>query len=447
MIARPQVALLLVLAACSTQDLAPVEPPSPPEAPKPDPCQPLTLAHPEVEMGTDDRPVPPIVDAARLEPFFERAAALLRGRATDHVRIAIYGDSNLTLDYLSGHMRRWLQLTYGDAGHGFVASIKPWGHYKHMDVRHGTSSGWEPYAVTTDPVLDRMYGVSGIAAESLHKHAASWVATAEPGAPIGTRMSSAEVFFLKGKRFGQFDVEVDGTKNRTVDTSGDRPELGVERIEVEDGAHEIRFVAADHLRRTRLLGVAIERDQPGFVVDSYGVGSLNTLSLARPDPNISRPMLERRGYDLVIFATGANDPFTIDRVPGAMAQVIELHREALPGVAMLMLTPADRGMRRTFPGTLKVIAQRELMAREHGIAFWNLFAAMGGPDAMARLHLRGMVKNDYIHYTEKGGDYVGRRLLHAMWSAFDDYLAAHPRAGCDAPPRQEATTKRSREGL
>jgi hypothetical protein len=395
-----------------------------------DACPALPLTPPDIEMGPEDRPVPAIVDLGHLAPFFERTATLLRGRARDHVRIAVYGDSNLTMDYLTGHMRRWLQLRYGDAGHGFVALARPWNHYLHMDVRHGASSGWEKYAITTDPVIDRMYGLSGIAAESLHKDAVSWVATADASAPIGTRVGRADVFFLKGTRFGDFHVDVDGQRRTTVGCSAADTELGVERIELADGPHEVSFIAADPRHRTRLLGVALERAEPGFVIDSYGVGSLNTVSHARQHPEISGAMLRARAYDLIILTTGANDPFTIERVPEAMARVIQLHREALPGVPILMLTPADRGKRRTFAGTLKVIEQRKELARTHGTAFWNLFEALGGPSSMARLYRRGLVKNDYIHFTDKGGEYAAKRLLSALWRGLDAYVAAHPRAGC-----------------
>jgi hypothetical protein len=225
-------------------------------------------------------------------------------------------------------------------------------------------------------------------------------------------------------------VLVDGERLTTLDARAAETSLGVHRIELDDGPHEIRFVAGHRKYRTRLLGVALERSEPGFVIDSFGVGALNSVSQAREDPAINRAMLRARNYDLVIFATGANDPFTIDQVPEAMARLIYRQREALERVPILIITPADRGKQRTLPGTLMVVEQRMALAKQHKTAFWSLFDAMGGKNSMKSLRRRGLAKHDYIHFTERGGEYAASRLTHALWRELDAYLEANPRAGC-----------------
>jgi len=88
-------------------------------------------------------------------------------------------------------------------------------------------------------------------------------------------------------------------------------------------------------------------------------------------------------------------------------------------------------MRRTFPLTLKVAEQRRQLALIEHTAYWDLIEAMGGPNAMADLARRGLVRHDYIHLTRSGGAWVGDRLLFALWRAMGQYLLAHPLAGCD----------------
>ena len=69
----------------------------------------------------------PIVDEAHdLDSFYARVSPVsVRGKAKDHVRIAVYGDSNMTMDFITGSMRRLLQGKYGDGGHGYVAMGRP----------------------------------------------------------------------------------------------------------------------------------------------------------------------------------------------------------------------------------------------------------------------------------------------------------------------------------
>src|SRR5206468_11230976 len=112
-----------------------------------------------------DVAVPPILDAKHtLVPFYERLAELARGRAKHHVKIGMYGDSNLTADAMSGRMRRQLQGRFGDGGHGYVALARPWEWYSHNDIHHdGHWKLWKQVATSTGKVPDGHYGFANIA--------------------------------------------------------------------------------------------------------------------------------------------------------------------------------------------------------------------------------------------------------------------------------------------
>lgn len=403
-------------------------------------CPPARIVMPELAGAPEDPPVPPIVDAERLAPFFERTALLFRGLASDHVRIAVYGDSNLTMDYQTGQMRRSLARGYGDAGHGFVALGRPWSHYQHMDVRHGVG-GFVSYAASTDPAWDQVYGLSGISAESSYGGARAWVATADESSPIGRTASRLAVYYAKGPRWGRFVVRVDGARVAAVDSHAPSLSLGVERIEVADAPHELACIASDPQRPVRLLGATLERSSPGFVIDSFGVGALNSRAHAAEEPSINQAMLRERRYDLVIFATGANDVFTLDEAPSHMRKLVALHRAALPDTPILLLTPADRGLRDTFGPTLRAVEQRVAIAHDNGCALWDQFAAMGGRGSMKRLAERGLVRDDYVHFTQAGGAFMGDRWLFALLTAAKDYLQAHPSAGCEPDRRSETVAR------
>lgn len=442
-------ALVFAIAAsfgCAAPPPAPVPPPAAPPPPRALPapvavkavaepvaptCPALTVELPPVPTSEEDPPLVAIRDAHLLARFFERAARLLRGRADDHVRIAVYGDSNLTMDFLTGQMRRTLQGAYGDAGHGFVSFGRPWSHYKHMDVRHDMKRGWHPFACSTNPTMDRLYGIAGIAAESSSLGAVTWVATAADDAPIGRTASRFDLFHLRGERWGRFEIHVDGAPLRTVDSRAAETGLGVEHFELPDAPHRVEVVARD---RVRLFGLTLERGEPSFVVDSFGVGSMNTASQWREDPELNHEMLVHRKYDLVIFATGANDGFTLDVTPGYLADLIARHRRALPDAPILLVTPADRGKTKTFYQTRLAIEQRREIATENGTALWDMWLAMGGESSMGTFYRRGMAINDYVHFNEKGGRYMGQRMTHALWHALAHHLEAHPRAGCDDGP-------------
>lgn len=370
----------------------------------------------------------PIVRPEALADFYEALARLGHGRATDSVRIAVFGDSNLTMDFTSGRMRRRLQQRFGDAGHGFVALGKPWSHYRHMDVEHDVIGGWKAFAITTSPTGDGLYGLGGIVVENQYQGARTFVATAKADAPVGQAAGRFDLFYLARPHGGDIDVQIDQRTPERVRTAAAEKGLGVRRFEVPDGAHRFEVTAASG--SVRLFGVALERAEPGIVVDSFGVGALNTKTLGRHDPAVFGAMLAARHYDLVVFMTGANDIFTMDAVPPTMKRVLAVVRSALPQASIMMMTPADRGMKQSMKETLAVVDQRRVVAESEAVALWDQFEAMGGQGSMATFVRAKLAFKDAVHFTELGGAFVGDRFVSALLAGFETYVASHPDAGC-----------------
>ncbi len=381
---------------------------------------------------TEDDPEPVAIQwGDRLAAFHEKVARLIRGNARHHIRIAVYGDSNLVADYQTGQMRRRLQERFGDAGHGLVSVGKPWWFYRHMDVQHG-SLGWHCFNVSTDPAFDRRYGLTGIAAESAFGAGAAFVATAPASAPVGRTVDDFEVFYVarKGVSFG---LELDGQALARVESTDDGDGgLGVHRVSTMDAPHKLKILPRGVVR---VLGVALERSgaPPSFIVDSFGVGAMNSRAQATKDPKLETAMLRRRNYDLIIFHTGHNDGFTARETPAALRKIVEMHRAALPNAPILMMTPADRGKQDTLSFTRIAVEQRREIAADLETALWDLWLAMGGRQSMGRFKRRGLAMSDYIHFNEAGGAWAGDRLLAALWRDLQRYATAHPAVGCDPP--------------
>lgn len=440
-LSRSLAPIALVLAGCASRPIepAPAEPPLPepavaeaPPAPTGPICEPLTLDVPALDDSVIAAPDVPLFDPTQggMKTFHERLARLVRGRAKDHVRIGIYGDSNMTMDYIAGPMRRDLQKRFGDAGHGFIAMARPWTHYRHMDVVHEVGAAFTSYAVTTKPTGDGAYGYAGIVGESPAVGAKVRIATAPEDAPVGQRASRFDVFYLTGPRRGRFDVLVDGETHASIDTEAEQRGVGVHRVEVEDGPHAFDSVIRSP-RYVRFLGGVLERKAPGIVVDQLGVGAMSTRCIPLEDPAISAPMLAYRRYDLVILMTGMADIYELDKAPGYVKEVVELHRSAKLDVSFLLIAPPDRGVSHATNKLLTLAKQREALASEIGVAYWDWIAAMGGPTSMMTFIRKAYALPDQIHFTEKGGAWVSRRLTRAILADFARYVRENPRAGCD----------------
>jgi hypothetical protein len=384
-----------------------------------------------------DAPVPPILDAkGGMDRLYGRLAGLARGAAKDHVRIAVYGDSNMTMDYITGELRRVLQARFGDGGHGWVALARPWPWYVHQDVRHDMGSDWRPFATSTHHTKDGFYGFANIAAESAKAGATTWVATALEGAPVGRAVSRFDVAFLERPGGGTFDVRVDGRVVRTVATSGDTYRAGFERIDVEDGPHKLECVVKG-TGPVRVFGAALEREGAAVTVDSLGVGALNYEQMQHVEPTTRIAMLQRRKYDLVVFLLGTN--MFMPRLHGTWVKnVLADFRVALPEAAVLIMSPPDLLQHRTDPHSDPRIVAMETqlreIAEENGCAYWDFRAAMGGDLAIKKFARNGLASHDYVHLTKDGGALMGDRFAHALVGGLRAHLEAHPQAGCPQGP-------------
>lgn len=392
--------------------------------------------------------VPEIEDSKEaMASFYDKVIALARGKTgRDHVRIGVYGDSNLTSDHLTGHMRRQLQARFGDGGHGFVALARPWAWYTHEDVHHhGTWPLFKQMDCTTDPVPGHRYGFANMAAESSTGGAAAWVGTADASSPVGTTASEFDVYFMKQPRGGSFDLVLDKKVVRTVSTKSDEIGAGFEKIETTDEAHELKCVVkGDGV--VRLFGATLERSasssrpapaepsvrEGGIVVDSLGTGAMNFQRFMLVESEIRKAQLEHRKYDLVIVWLGMNSMWLYPNRAWVHDTITTL-RDALPGLPVLMLTPPDSvkmGESKSDPRIVQLVKQLREVSEETGAAFWDFRAAMGGDAAYLDFMKRGLAANDRAHLSKTGNEVMGQRLLAALFQDIARRIEKKPDAGC-----------------
>ena len=415
--------VFLLSASCATTDLF-------------QGCRILDITMPSLIEAEWDTPIPEIEDETNdMSYFYEQAAAAIRGRRKEPVRIALYGDSNMTMDFISGELRRSLQLAYGDAGHGFIALGRPWSWYKHIDAVHDVDDGWISYTVSTNRAADMRYGWSGIAAHSKRAGAITYVGTAplDSDSPVGKTAQKFDVYFMKEPQYGTFTIRADGKEITTIDSYSESPVPGYYTFVLDDAPHKVEFVSGP--KPVRLFGVAMERIHRGFIVDSLGVGALNSFMQVKQDRSVFVETVGHRNYDLVIFLMGGN-MWNSTGHPIWMKDMIDRHREALPGRSVLLLSPpsyVDHTTDTKNHWHIKQVAQeKHAIAKANQTAYWDLQSAMGGEAVIVQYYKKGWAQWDLVHLRQEGGAYLGRRLHYALWLGLKKYVAEHPEAGCQA---------------
>ena len=362
---------------------------------------------------------------------FYRSLALtlidkLRGAPKGNItRISHWGDSAIVADGITSAVRRLMQDSFGDAGHGFIL-IDGGKSYMHKDVRHSVGTWSLSRIINRGDALKR-YGFGGISARG---YAGAWAkfGTVEEG-PIGTRVSRFKIFHMNGPKQGQFTVSVDGDTVRTVDTRADVNVDGMTLIEVPDGPHQMKLRAKGPVR---LYGVALERETPGVVYDSLGLLGARGSRLLDYDDGHLAEQFEFRDVALSVLMFGGNalrDRTSLESYEATFRELVQKFRKANPSGSCLVMSPLDHAERyrkryRTIPRLLEIMPIQEKVARAEGCAYFSNFDAMGGEGSMEAWVRRKppLAYADYAHLRPAGGKALGLRVFRALVYGFAEYL-------------------------
>jgi hypothetical protein len=132
---------------------------------------------------------------------------------------------------------------------------------------------------------------------------------------------------------------------------------------------------------------------------------------------------EIRPYDLVVLQYGLN--IVSDSVlqygwyAKRMEEAVRHVRVCFPDADILMLGVSDRsrqvdGTFETMPAVLALLHAQRQAARRSGVAFWNVFGAMGGENSMIRFVENNWASKDYTHLSFRGGKEIASALLKAI---------------------------------
>jgi lysophospholipase L1-like esterase len=356
----------------------------------------------------------------QLYPFYH--ALEVAGAKQGVARILHYGDSPTTADSITADLRSLLQERFGDAGHGFVLLAKPWPWYGHRGVDlHG--SGWKIETASQNRAKDGYHGLGGVSF------------TGSPGAVsrihLETPHARMEVEFLREPGGGVFAVTAGEGQIGEVDTSGEKAP-GFAQLQLPEGTTDVTIAVKSG--KVRLFGASFEKDSPGVIYNSLGVnGGQVQMVLRYYEQTQWTEQLQHQKPDLVILNYGTNESgfaSYIDKLYGKeLREVIGRVKAALPGTPILIMSPMDRGEKRS-DGTIgtiatlpKLVAIQRQAAAETGCAFFNTFEAMGGEGTMGRWYAMQprLVSADFMHPLPQGARKVALLLDEALVSGYEQY--------------------------
>ena len=341
------------------------------------------------------------------------------------VRIAYFGDSFIEADILTADLRAMLQQKYGGCGVGFVPITSSVNVFRPTVIH--TFGGWDSHVATDHADFERsMQGISG---HYFYPHDDAYVEV-RGQRKYASRLDSCRQVSVFFRNMGMLDLSLRINGATTLSQSfGPEEQIREWSVGGRIGTARWTVNAADS---AVFYGVAMD-DLSGIVLDNFSLRGGSGFSLRFIPLQTLKEFNALRPYDLIVLQYGLNVAtergYDYNYYVEGMTTALKHLKEAFPQAAMLIVSVGDRdykteeGDLRTMPGIRNLVRYQQRLAADNGIAFWNLFEAMGGNESMVKLVEANpsQANYDYTHINFRGGKYLAGLLYEALVYGKEQY--------------------------
>lgn len=342
------------------------------------------------------------------------------------VRVLFFGDSFIEGDIFTASLRDTLQARFGGKGPGFVPITSEVARFR-STIGH-SFSGLKSFSIVQNPTEGET-PVFGPMGNSAIPEAGGFVEY-KPGKGQGLLPGAELLYSSSAVRRLRISLEDTTFSERVL---GIAPVLRREKISSRPGRRiRLEFPEQDSIN---LFGVDFSQGT-GVILDNMALRGNSGMSLSRISNNVWREFDRDETTKLVVLQYGLNvvgekDSSNYDAYVSSMERVVDKVKLAFPGSSILIISVSDRstnvdGNYRTIPGIIAMRAAQRRLAQKTGVAFWDLFAAMGGENSMPEFvsHQPPMAGKDYTHVNFTGGRFLSRKFAEALF--FEKERNANP---------------------
>jgi len=361
------------------------------------------------------RKIPITGNVQQLSKFFNA----LNETKSKKIRIAHYGDSIVWGDVISCDLRENFQKRYGGQGAGFQSIATDDIKVKET-TKHTFSDNWEWASLFTRNPKNYTLGMAGTVAKT---NSSGWTQYIGSNKYSTKSFRTVRLFYNNATNNCKVNYSLNNGGQTTIKLE---PGANVKESVINSGSDvnniKLNFESCGG---TNFFGVSLESGN-GIYVDNFPIRGNSGISIADIPKNIFQDFNKLLNYKLIILNFGLNiaspeqTNYTWYRTK--MVKVINYLKETFPDCSILMVSVGDKAIKKgtrflTDPSITQVLKEQKDIADQSGVAFWNLFDAMGGENSMVEWANQNLCHKDYSHFTEKGGKLVADMIVEALMNA------------------------------
>ena len=382
--------------------------------------------------------------------------ALMNESGEKVVRVLHYGDSQLEGDRITDYLRNRLQHLFGGKGPGFVLPLEPAATGRRT-ARVTQSANFKKHAIYKpgSKVEKRYYGIGGASFEirgftsNITAYDTAFVDSLDaqdslirrdtvvtplfdtvPQSTAYLLVRNANRSYERVRNYNRvrFIYAAEDPFGVTVTSDTSRKEFffegakGVGYAEWNLPTYKRLKMEFTNGRFPLFLGLALDGDT-GVAVDNFPMRGSAALGFSSMNQSAYAQQLKRMNVRLIILQYGVN---VIPSVQSdysyyrrSLTKELKAIRAAHPDASVLVIGPSDMSRNKggEYVSYSNIPLIRDAMrdaAFANGCAFWDLYQAMGGENAMVSWVENGYAGKDYTHFSSKGARFVGEMLFEAL---------------------------------
>ena len=353
---------------------------------------------------------------AYFDPFFDG----LETAGERPMRILHYGDSQLEGDRITSVLREAFQERFGGSGVGLVPAIQAVPTYTLSQT-----------AMPADLTRHLVYGPQSMRLEDRSDYGPMGQCATIDGTATFVFTTRMRDTYPHASRFARITLMSGSPVDACVTIGNDTLPLGGMQGSEPFYCYTARLGGT---RTTATLTVNGKAEIYGILLDGTGGVSVDNVPMRGCSGTIFTsisqatlaPFLRQQNVRLVILQYGGNSvPYLKDEkgiaaYARALKRQIEYLKKLVPaGTRFLFIGPSEMstsvdGNMQTYPLLPRIVEALKQAANESGIAYWDLYAAMGGRNSMVKWVDSQLAGTDYVHFTPKGARHVGKMLYETL---------------------------------
>ena len=349
---------------------------------------------------------------SQLSHFFQA----LKQSHSRKVRIAHFGDSDIEGDLITADLRQNLQSEFGGIGAGFLAITSQDIQYR-VTTKQTFSDNWKTASVVVGNPEKLTYGFNG---SVFVPKGSSWVRYEGSGRyRTAKSFKYAKVFYSDAKSSSiKYSFNNAAEQSASIQSGSGIKELTL-KANGEVNSVKITTTMAN---QAHFYGVSLESDN-GVYVDNLPLRGNSGVGLKEISTSVMSDFNKYLDYKLIILEFGLNVVSSgmkdYSGYESEMIKIVNNIKRSYPQSSILIVGVGDKGFKKgnkfvTDPGVLKLIEVQKSIASKTGVAFWNLFEAMGGMNCMESWVKANLAFTDYSHVNLDGAKKIAGLLSKAL---------------------------------